>query len=144
MKSKIAFLDQKMAISVESGIVLRLYDDLMYILFDKPYCLLHFTGNSRYIIQVPLQFMADNLPKDVFMKCKRSAILNVRYCKELKKTRQTVVMDDGTEIKLTQQNALNFKWMIENMSGSSPPCKCCRDNEIEKQVHRKVRLNKET
>ena len=92
MKSKIAFLDRKMAISTETGIVFRLYDDLMYILFDKPYCLLHFTGNNKYMVHVSLKHMMDNLPKGAFMKCKRSAILNVHCCKEFRKISSKVVM----------------------------------------------------
>ena len=120
MKSKIAFFDRKIAITAETGIVFRHYDELMYVLFDKPYCSLYFTGNSRYMLQVSLQKIMEKLPKTTFMKCKRSAVLNVGYCKELRKIPQIVVMDDGREIKLSKSNILTFSWMIENKSMSTP------------------------
>ena len=134
MKSKIAFLDRKMAITAETGIVFRLYDDLMYILFDKPYCILHFTGNNKYMVGIRLQYVMDRLPKGSFIKCKRSAILNVHHCKEFRKNPPTAVMDDDKEIKLSQQNVLDFNWMIDCLSSTSPSCQVCTDDEIDKQV----------
>ena len=134
MKSKIIFFDQKMAITTETGIVFRYYDDLMYILFDKPYCSLYFTGNVRYMAEVPLQYIMDNLPKTTFMICKRSAVLNICYCRELKKSTRMVEMEDGTEINLSKRNMLNFKWMIDNLSCISSHRPNCTDDEFKNHM----------
>jgi len=48
MKSKIVFYDQKMEIPTVSGFVVCNYDDLMYVIYDAPYCWLHFTENKKY------------------------------------------------------------------------------------------------
>ena len=68
------------------------------------------------MVGIRLQYVMDRLPKGTFIKCKRSTILNIRHCKELRKNPPLAVMDDDKEIKLSQQNALDFKWMIENLS----------------------------
>jgi len=46
MKSKIIFHDLKMEILVETGVIARYYGELMYIIYDAPYCWLYFTGNN--------------------------------------------------------------------------------------------------
>ena len=125
MKSKITFYDRKMAIPVETGIDARYYGELMYIIFDKPYCWLHFTGNTKYRVETTLQYMMNNLPKAAFIKCRRSAILNLCYFKSFRKLPQTIVMDDGATFKLSKQNVLDFKVMMSRLSRISPPCPVC-------------------
>ena len=85
MKYQILFHERKMGIAINTGVVFRHYGELMYVIFDKPYCVLYFTGSAKYKIEIPLQYIEDNLPEGIFMKCKRSAILNIFYCKEFKK-----------------------------------------------------------
>ena len=125
MKSKILFRDRKMMIHTETGFVAHYYGELMYVLFDKPYCVLHFTGNSKYWVEVSLQYMIDNLPESGFMKCKRSAIINICYNKSFKKIGSEIVMEDGARIKLSKQNIFDLKLIIKCLPNISPPCPVC-------------------
>ena len=122
MKSKIIFYDRKMAIPVKTGIVTGYYGELMYIQFDKPYCLLNFTGKNRYMVEVSLQYIIDNLPEGMFLKCRRSAILNVCYCKELINTPPTAVMEDGVKIRLTKLNVWDLKYTAYPLRSSEKNC----------------------
>ena len=63
MKSKIYFYDRKMLIPVKNGTITRYYGELMYIIFNKPYCELYFSGDTKYMIESSLQYMIENLPK---------------------------------------------------------------------------------
>jgi len=125
MKSKILFHDRKMVIPIETGFIAHDYGELMYILFDKPYCVLHFTGNCKYWVEISLQYMIDNLPKSGFMKCKRSAIINICYYKNFRKIESEIVMEDGARISLSKQNISDFKLMIKCLPNISPPCPAC-------------------
>ena len=62
MKSKIAFHDLKMEIAEGTKVVSRFYGELMYIIYDAPYCRLYFNDTQKYQVKIALQFMSDNLP----------------------------------------------------------------------------------
>ena len=137
MKSKVLFYDRKMVIPIEIGIVTHYYGELMYILFDKPYCVLHFTGNTKYRVEVTLQSMIDNLPESGFIKCKRSAIINICYYKSFRKMGAEIVMEDGAKFKLSKQNVHDFKLIVRNLPNISPPCPAChscKDNGCESRL----------
>ena len=136
LKQKIVFKDRKMIIFEKKGTVCRYYGDLMYVTFDKPYCRLHFAGNTKYCTEVNLQHIMDNLPKAVYIKCKRSAIVNVCYCKELKSNPPMVVMEDGMEIKLSKRNVPVFKQMMNDLPRISPPCPSCYTCRNENCINR--------
>ena len=136
MKQKIVFKEKKMIIPVKTGEVYRYYGELMYVIFDKPYCWLHFTGNTKYCVEVNLQHIMDNLPEAVYIKCKRSAIVNACYCKELKTNLQKAVMEDGTEIKLSKRNVPVFKQMMVDLPRISPPCPSCYTCKNENCINR--------
>ena len=125
MKSKIIFHDLKMEILVETGIIARYYGELMYVIYDAPYCWLHFTGKNRYRVVVTMKKLMDNLPNASFFRCKRSTIFNVCYYKEYVMAKSMVVMEDGREFKLTRRNILNFNAMRNDISRISPPCTTC-------------------
>ena len=131
MKVNIVFHDRKMEIPVKSGIDIHYYGDLMYIKFDKPYCSLYFADKTKYTVEISLQSMKNNLPNATFMKCKRSAIVNLCYCKHLRTNPPGIVMEDGEKFKLSKQNVPEFRSKINNLAHISPPCpefyKCRRD-----------------
>ena len=143
MNPKIVFHDLKMEIPADTGIAFHSYSELMYIIFDKPYCRLYFTGNAKYRVEVSLQCMLDNLPDAAFLKCKRSSVLNICHCQKLKKNPPLAVMPDGAEIRLTQQNVLKFKRMMDNLSCISPPCQGCYTCTIEKCENRMIFCRRE-
>ena len=135
MKYRILFHERKMEIAISTGLVFRYYGELMYIIFDKPYCVLHFTGNTKYRVEATMQYVWDKLPDGMFLKCKRSAILNIFYCREFKKIPRLLIMEDGMEIKLSQRNVSDFKYMTGNFGLSNtfkPPCGGCYNCIIEK------------
>jgi hypothetical protein len=55
-----------MEIPVKNGMVVYCYAELMYVIYDAPYCYLYFADNTNYFIQTSLQNMMDNLPETTF------------------------------------------------------------------------------
>ena len=125
MKSKIVFHDLKMEIRIETGVISRYYGELMYIIYDAPYCWLYFTGRNRYRIIVTMKSLMNNLPEASFVRCKRSVILNVCYYKEYDHTKSMVIMEDDREFKLTQPNIMKFNTIRNKIPHNSPPCPRC-------------------
>jgi len=125
LESKITFHEKKMVIPNGADIVVRYYEELMYVIFDKPYCLLYFFGNSRYRVEISLKYMMEKLPENTFIQCKRSSILNINYFKEFKRRERIVTMVDGSEIKLSKRNLPEFIWKLNNMPRISPTCPNC-------------------
>ena len=114
MNSKIVFHEQKMEIPVKTGFVARHYHELMYIVYDAPYCWLHFTGKTRYKVEVTLQYLMERLPKTTFFQCNRSAILNLHCYREYRKKDEMVVMDDGMELNLARRRVNDFHDLRKN------------------------------
>ena len=125
MKTEIVFCNKKMLISAKSGKVKRFYGELMYIKYEKPYCVFHFKEGPKYWIEVPLQYMIDNLPDATFLVCKRSAILNLIYFKNFTANPPMIEMLDGEKFKLSKQNALKFNEMLSQLPQLSPLCPIC-------------------
>jgi len=125
MKSKILFYDREMIIPVTSGIEIRYYGELMYIIYDEPYCSLHFTKNKKILVKVALQFWADNLPEAPFQKCKRSAIINLCYLKGFTVNPPMIEMVDERKITLSKINLLILKDRMTQLPQISPVCPIC-------------------
>lgn len=125
MKTKFIFHHRKFVLAIETGFVSHYYGELMYIKFDKPYCLLHFTENIKYTIEIPLHYVMNNLPKAGFMRCNRSTIINLCYFTSFQKITSEIVMEDGAKFRLSRKNVLDFKLMMHNMPITSPPCSLC-------------------
>ena len=137
MKTLITFYDRKMAIFAESEINARFYGNLMYIKFDKPHCWLYFTENEKFKVEIPLKEMTDNLPKAGFMKCKRSAVVNICYFKKLIGHSRTIEMNDGTTFKLSKQDVNDFRQLLKRTPRISPPCtdcNSCTNDNCESQI----------
>ena len=137
MKSPILFYDRKMVIQTKDGYATHYYGELMYVLFDKPDCLLHFTENAKYRVEVTLQHIMDNLPKATFIKCKRSAIVNLCYHKSFIKTSREIIMDNSEIIKVSKQNVNDIYIAIKNLPIISPPnthCYSCQNNECNTKI----------
>ena len=124
VKSKIIFHDLKMEISVKNGVVARYYGELMYIMYDAPYCWLYFADNTKYKIEATMRYLIDNLP-EAFIRCNRSVILNVCYYREYRITLSEVVMDDNRVFTLSRFNSLRFNAMRTSLPRISPPCANC-------------------
>ena len=137
MKYPILFYDRNMVIPTNKGHVTHYYGELMYVILEKPYCILHFAENLKYSVEVALQHIIDHLPKTAFVKCKRSAIVNLCYHKALIKNTREIVMVNSVKFKLSKQNILEVFSTINNLPIISPPCpNCytCRRDECENQI----------
>ena len=137
MKAKILFYDRKMGIPEKGVIITHYYGDLMYILVDKPYCDLYFTGNIKYHFEVTLKELMEHLPKAGFLLCKRSAVANLCYMKRFRKNPPTIVMNDDTIFKLSRKNKIELEEMLNRIPRISPPCTpcyTCTDAKCESQI----------
>ena len=129
MMSKIVFYDQKMEITVKNGMVVYCYGELMYVIYDAPYCYLYFADKTKYFIQVSLQYLMDNLPETTFFRCNRSAIINVGYYKGFR-TKPPVVVIDDKEFNLSRSNVKDFIRMKNNfIRTSSVSTQCSKKTE---------------
>ena len=114
MKPKIVFHESKMKIAVKTGFIACRYRDLMYVVYKDLYCTLHFVGNIKHKIETTLKYMADHLPRDIFVICNRNTILNLLHCKGYDRVESEIVMDDGAVFALSRRNVANFKAKIKN------------------------------
>ena len=114
MKSVIVFHDRKMEILVKTGIVVRHYDELMYIVYDAPYCWLHF-NDKKYMVETSLQLFMGNLPQGDFFQCNRSVIINTRYYKEYIRADALIVMEDHSEFDLARRRVMAFNRIRSNL-----------------------------
>ena len=124
MKPKIIFQDLKMEFIDRTKVVARYYGELMYIIYDAPFCWLHFTDDKKYRVGIALQYMIDNLPI-AFIRCNRSVILNVCYYKEYDFNSLKVQMYNDWEFKLSRRNVKRFNAVRFKLPRISPPCSKC-------------------
>ena len=124
MKSKIVFHDLKMEILDDATTVARYYGELMYVIYEAPWCWLHFVDKTQYRVEVTLQYMMDNLPP-AFVQCNRSVLLNLCYYREVDYILLMVRMDDGKEFNLARRRMKAFKETKNNLRRISPPCPSC-------------------
>jgi len=145
MAQKIVFHDQKMEISVKNGADARYYGELMCIVYDAPFCKLHFADNTDYTVETSLQSIIDNLPEAPFFKCDRSVVINICYYKGYRLNPSVIVIDGGKEFKLSRRNVNDFiKKMKNNLPRISPPCPKCYTCKIEECENRILFVRRKT
>ena len=125
MRTKINFYDLKMLIFHKSEKAAYYYCELMYIIYDKPYCRLFFSNKKKNVIEMSITTLMEYLPESVFLMCKRSAIVNLCYLKHLKHDEMTIEMSDGVKFPLSKANIMDFNLMIEKVEDISPYCPDC-------------------
>ena len=119
MTPKIVFHDQKIEIVLKTGFVARYYDELMYIVYKKLRCTLHFVDKEKYTVETTLKDMENNLPEAAFVKCNRTTIVNLCHCKGYDKTISEIRMDDGEAFTLSRRNKTDFNAKRKNLSTRS-------------------------
>ena len=132
-KSKIVFHDLKMEISVRDRVIARYYGELMYIIYDAPYCWLYFADNTKYNVEITMRHLIDNLP-EAFIRCNRSVIFNVCYYREYRIALFEVEMVDSRVFILSRYNVLTFNERRTRLPRISPPyakCYTCPEAECE-------------
>jgi len=144
MTQKIVFHDQKMEIPVKNGADARYYGELMYVIYDAPYCKLRFVNNTDYNVETSLQSIMDNLPEAAFFKCNRSVVINICYYKGYRLKPPVVVIDDGKEFDLSRRNINDFIKMKNNLPRISPPCPKCYTCKIEECENRILFFRRKT
>jgi hypothetical protein len=130
MKSKIKFYRRKLVIPTGDGEVVRYYSDLMYVKYEEPYNWLHFSCGAKYRVEVSVACLLENLPKNPFFRCNRTDIINLCYYAEYKESPSMVVLENGTEFKLSIRNITSFKKQKSELKRISP-CPPCSDCKIE-------------
>ena len=124
MKSEIIFHDLKMEIPVKSGIIARYYGELKYIVYNAPYCWFYFADDTKYKVETTIQYMVQNLPK-AFVRCNRSAIINICYYREYRIPLSEVEMVDSKVFVLSRYNTVTFNKLRISLPRISPPFISC-------------------
>ena len=130
MNSKIVFHDLKIEIADKTGFIVYYYGELMYIIYDAPYCWFYFADKTKYKIETTVQYLFDNLP-EVFFRCNRSSIINISYYKKFLINMNKLVMDDGKIFTLSRNNAIKFNTKRISLPRITPPCLNCYSCKIE-------------
>ncbi len=129
MKSKIKFYLKKMEIPTGKGEVARYYSDLMHVVFKDAYCWLYFADKKYYKVEIPLSYIQEHIPATPFFRCNRNGLINFSFYSEYKEDTCTVMMEDGTEFKLSARNITNFKKQKASLNRISPLCAYCHECE---------------
>ena len=127
MKPKINFYRRKIEILTDDGEVAYYYSDLMYVKYKDPYSWLHFSSGTKYMVEVSIRHLLNNMPQKPFFRCNRTIIINFCYYCEYKQSSASVIMEDGTEFRLSVRNIANFKKQKASLKRISPPCPSCFD-----------------
>ena len=127
MNPKIVFYEQKIEIVLKTGFVVQYYSELMYVVYKKLRCTLHFANNENYTVASTLINMENNLPETAFVKCNRNIIVNLCRCKGHDKTISEIRMDDGEVFTLSRWNKTDFNAKRQNLRRIST----CSNTEYE-------------
>ena len=84
------------------------YDELTYVVYDAPFCWMHFGGQKKYQVESSLQRIREYLPSGVFFQCNRSTIINLYRCIRSNKAKTEIEMDDQTKHRLSRRRKKDF------------------------------------
>jgi len=126
MRREIKFYRLKMEIPFKSGEVASYFSDLLYVKYDKPFSMFYFTGEKTVLMaEITLKRLLDNLPEKPFFRCSRQIIINICRYRSFTVKPPLVVMEDGTEFKLSYRNITAFKRKKAGLERLSPLCESC-------------------
>ena len=132
MKSKIKFCRRKFVIPIKSGEVALYYSNLMYAIYENPYCWLHFSGGEKYMVEVSVTELLKNLPIKPFFQCNRTDIINLCYYGSYEEEPSMVVLEDGTKFSLSIRRKPDFKKKKAELKRISPLCHPSSDSKNER------------
>ena len=121
------FLSNKIIMIAGKIEVARYYQDLMYIEFKNPYCRLHFSEGSEYLVDISLTRLLANIPDKTFFRCNRTEVINLYYYGGYNKELNEIMLEDNSKFKLSSRNIAVFKKKIEYLWKFWPPCSDCSD-----------------
>jgi hypothetical protein len=128
MKSKIVFNRLEIEISTLSGIEYYPYSDLIWVQYDKPYCIFYCKrGKKRkkYLVLTSLKKISGKFPA-VFFKCNQSTIVNIRHLQRYDIIKCALVMDDDTSFALPHYKKpvfIAYKSFVEQIPIYCADCK---------------------
>jgi len=125
MKSKIKFLSSKIIILTDKIEIAHYYRDLMYIEYIDKFCRLHFAGGAEYIVNISLAKLYENIPDKPFVRCNRTAVINIFYFHVYDKTVHEITLEDGAKFTLSKRNIAIFKKKLDYMKYVSLPGPDC-------------------
>jgi hypothetical protein len=106
------------------------YDDILYIVSDKPYTMIHCSDKADYLVDYSLVAFEKILP-DIFFRCDYSAIVNLSHIKEYSLSEQKIMMHDGNVIHISHRHIRGFGKAIDSLSRLISPFYCCISCEKE-------------
>ncbi|MDR1666496.1 MAG: LytTR family transcriptional regulator [Bacteroidales bacterium] len=105
----IVFHELKMDISVRRGGRMYYYTDVLYVVYEKPYCVIYCKDEKKCLVYMPLGTMQSNLP-GMFFRCNRSVIVNL--CKIARYDygkKPEITMENGQKFALAHRRKAEFK-----------------------------------
>jgi hypothetical protein len=100
------------------------YDDILYIISEKPYAKIHCIDKASYLVNFSLVAFEKRLP-DIFFRCGYSVIINLSRIKEYSLSEHKTVMTDDSIIHISHRHIKGFIEAINSFSRLTPPFHCC-------------------
>jgi hypothetical protein len=121
---KIIFHEYKLEIIEKHTGYIYYYGDIIYIIYDKPFCKIHFVDNSTFHICYPFNRLLKILPR-IFFQCKKSIIINLARMKQYNFKEMEIIMEDNTVFSLSYRRKNDFVKEKEGINRLTVPFKDC-------------------
>lgn len=100
------------------------YADILYIIYDKPYCKIYCTGNTNHYISYSLRKILEVFPA-VFFQCEKSTIVNLSKIKSYNYLNMQIVMEDDRILPLSNRRKKNFITVKNSIIRLTAPFQIC-------------------
>jgi two-component system LytT family response regulator len=112
---------QRLVIPVNGGEVVLDVADITWIGADDYYAAVH-TGGKRYLVRESLESLQRRLDATQFIRVHRSAIVNLRYVKEVRSrpAGSSLVLDGGARVPLSRRRREQVEAAIQRLARGRP------------------------
>lgn len=104
----------RLPITTSNGVVFVEPEEIDWIMADDYYAVVH-VGDKRYMLRESLVSLEERLPRQLFLRVHRSAIVNCNRVRELR--HGAVILKDGTRVSISRRRAEAVAATLGAMTG---------------------------
>jgi DNA-binding LytR/AlgR family response regulator len=127
MTMEIIFHEYKIEIPIDSRkYKILYYADIVYIVYDNPYCSVYCVDNKHYMVSYSLSKFIKILPP-IFYQCNKFVIINMSRISEysLQGEGNTIIMDNEHVFSLSRRKKKEFLILKNSVLRLTPPFEQC-------------------
>lgn len=105
----------KITLPVNDGFIFLKFDDILFLKAEGMYTEFHLSGKSKILVSKGLKIYIEMLPKNIFYRCHRSFVINLKHIKRLvRKDGIYLIMENDATIPISREKqkelleALNY------------------------------------